>query len=217
MENLIHLDYYLTLLVNGFHSSFFDQFFFLISNKLIWIPLYLAFIYIIIKKEGTKGLWIILAMVLVVVLSDQISSSIFKPLVHRLRPSHDPLLIDKIHLVNDYAGGAFGFVSSHAANTAGFALFLMLLLRNRWITFAMLSWTLLTSYSRVYLGVHFVGDVVCGTLVGVFAAIIMYKALLSLNKKYSLKLLSKSFTNLEILIPLIVYLLSMLVIFLTSV
>jgi undecaprenyl-diphosphatase len=174
MNPLISADYDFTLFLNGIHSPFWDHFFVLISKVVIWIPLYLAFIYVIIKKEGKAGWWIILSMILVVVLSDQISSGVLKPLVERLRPSRDPLLLGKIHLVNNYIGGMYGFVSSHAANTAGIALFLSLWLKNKWTILLLVFWTLLTSYSRVYLGVHFVGDVICGTLVGVLAAWLIY-------------------------------------------
>ncbi len=217
MDALISIDYYLTLLINGIHSPFWDQFFFLISNKALWIPLYVAFVYIIIQKEGKAGWLIILSMIVVVLLSDQISSGILKPLVERLRPSHDPLLVGKIHLVNNYAGGLYGFASSHAANTAGVACFLILLLRNYLLSFSLLLWTILTSYSRVYLGVHFVGDVLCGAMIGALSAILIYFLLRHFAKKHSLPLTFSTFSVKECYPVLVVFLSSLIFVFVKSV
>jgi undecaprenyl-diphosphatase len=221
MNALLQFDSYLTLLINGWHTPFLDQFFFVFSRIYVWIPLYLAYIFLFLKNEGKKGFWIVLSMIILVVISDQISSGLLKPLVERLRPSHDPLLADKLHFVNGYVGGLYGFVSSHAANTAGLALFLLLVVRNRWHTFALSTWVLITGYSRVYLGVHFVGDVVCGALVGVFSALVSYYGYFYYRNNYLFKnsnsnvILNKNSNN--TLFPVVVYGLTLLVMLLISV
>ncbi|MFZ4456042.1 MAG: phosphatase PAP2 family protein [Bacteroidales bacterium] len=184
MDSLLRFDSFLTLLINGAHSPFFDQVFFNISEKWMWIPLYVAILFVFFRKEGKQAWWFFLSLIIVVLLSDQISSSLLKPLVERFRPSHDPLLLSQIHLVKAYTGGLYGFASSHAANTAGMALFLSLLFKNRIVSACLAFWVLMTAYSRVYLGVHFVGDVVCGALIGMASAYAIYSAFQKINQRY---------------------------------
>ena len=90
-------------------------------------------------------------------------------------------------MVKAYTGGLYGFASSHAANTAGLALFLSLLLKNRAVGALLCAWVILTAYSRVYLGVHFVGDVVCGALIGVASAYAIYSAFQKFNQRYAFR------------------------------
>ena len=126
---------------------------------------------------------ILLAVGVVILIADQVSASIIKPLVGRLRPSRNPDLQSTIHLVNGYRGGMFGFVSSHAANCFGIALFLAFLFKNRAFTWLMIAWASLMCYSRIYLGVHYPGDIVCGAILGVTAAAIVYYLMKWLGKK----------------------------------
>jgi undecaprenyl-diphosphatase len=116
----------------------------------------------------------VVGIALCILLSDQISSSVLKPLVARLRPTHNPKIADLIHVVNGYRGGLYGFVSSHAANAATFVTFTALLFRNKIYTILLSLWAFLTAYSRVYLGVHYVGDVLCGALIGVLVGVVVY-------------------------------------------
>ena len=120
---------------------------------------------------------VVLAVGLVILIADQVSASIIKPPVARARPSHNPDLATTIHIVNGYRGGPFGFVSSHAANCFGIALFLAMLFKNRAFTWTMIVWATLMCYSRIYLGVHYPGDIVCGSLLGFLAAWAVYKLL----------------------------------------
>src|SRR4051812_36940123 len=163
----------LFLFFNGLHHPFTDQVFFLISNKFIWIPFYALLAYFLFKKEKKSFVLLLLMIAVTIALSDQIASSIIKPLVMRLRPCHEPGL--NVHIVNDYCGGMYGFVSSHAANTFALVTFLSHFFNSkaeRWILF---SWAILISMSRVFLGVHYPGDIIGGAIVGILSAIVCLK------------------------------------------
>lgn len=178
IQSLVELDRELLLFLNSFHNNFFDAFMWMISSKEIWGPVYFIIIYYFFKNtDKKKAFYILGACVLCIVLCDQISSSIFKPLFERSRPSRDPLIGDLVHIVNGKRGGKFGFVSSHAANVFGLAVFSSLLFKNRLYSIVILSWAALVSYSRVYLGVHFPGDILCGGLLGSGLAYGVYRFL----------------------------------------
>ena len=110
-------------------------------------------------------------------LSDFVSSGLIKPWVCRLRPTHEPALAGMVHLVNGYTGGMYGFVSSHAANTMACALLFSLLYKNKYATIGLILWVALNCYSRMYLGVHYPGDIIGGLLVGALLAVLVYALL----------------------------------------
>ena len=109
-------------------------------------------------------------------LSDFICSGVLKPLVCRLRPTHEPAL-DPLHLVYGYTGGRYGFCSSHAANTMAVGMLFSLLYKNNLATASLMAWVAFVSYSRMYLGVHYPSDIICGLAVGVLWAALVYLAL----------------------------------------
>ncbi|NDV47656.1 phosphatase PAP2 family protein [Paludibacter sp. 221] len=184
------LDTNVFLFLNGIHSAFFDGFMYVFSDKWVWVPFYCALLYVIIVNWKKQSLWIILSLVVCIVLADQISSGIIKNLVERPRPTHNPALEGMVHIVNGYRGGMYGFVSSHAANAFGLALFCSLLFRRKIYSIMLFVWAALTAYSRIYLGVHYPFDIVGGTLVGVFSALLCYAVLKYFysKKSYSLEL-----------------------------
>ena len=173
METLQGMDAALFTMLNSCHNAYFDNFMWLVAGKLAWVIMVLALLWTLRDKGWRTALLTVLAVALVIALADQVSSGMIKPLVQRLRPSHNPDLADTIHVVNGYYGGRYGFVSSHAANSFGVAVLLAVLFRNRWLTCAMMCWAVLVSYCRIYLGVHYPGDIVCGALVGVAAGLIV--------------------------------------------
>ncbi|REJ82497.1 MAG: phosphatase PAP2 family protein [Bacteroidetes bacterium] len=168
LSQLEELDVTLFLFFNGMHNEFFDFLFYWISNKWIWIPLYAVLAYYLYKKEKKHFFYLLMLVAVMITLSDQISSSLIKNSVMRLRPTHDPMLTGEVHFVNNYKGGKYGFVSSHAANAFAIAVFIYRLLKRRktgWKSF-MLIWALIVSYSRIYLGVHYPADIIGGAMVG---------------------------------------------------
>ncbi len=162
---LERLDQQLLLLLNSFHSPFFDQVMYAISGKVIWIPLYLAILIYMIIKYKRKFLIILLFVILAATLADQISVLI-KNSVQRLRPCHEPALDGLVHLVRGECGGLYSFVSSHATNSFNVALISLLFIRKRWFSISIVLWALVVGYSRIYLGVHYPGDVICGSILG---------------------------------------------------
>lgn len=168
LEIVREFDRWLLLTINGCHTDFLDRFFELITGKLIWLPLYLMLAYHLYKRF-TKGFYLLLVCALGAVLfSDQLASSVIKPLFHRLRPCHVNELATQLHLVNGYCGGAYGFVSSHAANTFSLALFVFCLYGQRFtrLTTVLFVWAFMVSLSRVYLGVHYPLDIIAGAMLG---------------------------------------------------
>ena len=174
VEYLQNLDVKLFLFLNSHNSPFFDQVFWFISGIKEWIPLYLLLIFWIFYRFRKKG-WMILAFTLIVFgLCDAGSVHLFKEVIQRLRPSRNPDLAGLVHIVNNYRGGLYGFISAHAANTFGLAVFMSLIFRDRWFVISILVWAAVTSYSRIYLGVHYPLDVICGAAWGSSMAIGIY-------------------------------------------
>lgn len=182
LNTIKSLDTELFLFVNGLHNSFFDELMYAFSQILVWIPFYVSALYLIIISHKKKdAVWVILSLVLCIVIADQVSSGIIKEAVQRLRPSRNPALEGMIHIVNGYTGGKYGFVSSHAANSFGFALLSSLVFKQKTYTTFVFIWAVIVSYSRIYLGVHYPFDIFGGMVVGVMAALIAYFTLKKLQ------------------------------------
>lgn len=179
-----NIDRELTLLLNFDGGLLFDAFWWAISSKLIWVPIALAFMYFLIKKYRNAGAVaiFILGLILTITLCDQISSSIIKPLCMRLRPSHTPGLSEQLHYVNNYFGGRYGFVSSHAANAFGACIYASILIKRRTVTLFLSVFALCVCYSRIYLGVHYLGDVIAGAALGLLTGYII--CLLAIRLKH---------------------------------
>ncbi len=123
METLIQLDQELLLHLNSFTSPLFDNFFWVVTSKSIWFPMYAFILYVIFRNQGVKGIITVFALALMVLLCDQISTNIFKEGFERFRPSHEPSIQGLVDLINGKRGGKYGFVSSHATNSFGLASF----------------------------------------------------------------------------------------------
>ena len=168
------LDTDLLLWLNGFHNLFFDNFMWNFTQSSTWIPLYISLIACLFYRFKWSALWLLFAVGLAVGLSDFVASSVFKPLVARLRPSHVPELQEVLHIVNEYRGGQFGFMSSHAANSFALVTLVCLCVRTRALSAMLVVWAALNAYSRIYLGVHYPGDVICGAALGGLTAYLLW-------------------------------------------
>jgi undecaprenyl-diphosphatase len=168
MEQLLTLDEQLFLLLNRQHNTFFDPIMYWASNEFFWIPMYILLFIFFLRRYGSFAWYIFICIALLITSSDQLSSNLIKNLVERPRPSHALPLIGKVHLSKAGPGGEYGFVSSHAANTFALAIFLGLLLppQDRGIKYFLFGWAALVSYSRIYNGVHYPGDILGGILLG---------------------------------------------------
>ena len=162
------------LFLNGMHSPFFDHIMWWFSDKYIWIPLYLIILFLYLRKFKSAALWPVIITITAVALSDFISSHYIKEGIHRLRPDFDPEIGPLIHTLKGYTGGLYGFVSSHSANSFALASSCLLFLKNRLFSIIIFIWAALVSYSRIYLGVHFPADVLCGAAFGTGLALILY-------------------------------------------
>lgn len=185
LETLNQWDKEIFLLLNGIHNSFWDFIMYWVSEKLTWVPVYLVILYLVIRHFRKEAILIIPLAFLMIVFSDQISVLI-KNIFQRLRPCHEPGLESLVHLVKNKCGGEFGFVSSHAANHFALSIFLLNLFRDK-IAFSvpvLVLWALLVSYSRIYLGVHYPGDVMFGGILGIISGILFYQLRIRLKKVF---------------------------------
>ena len=171
MEEIILEDKQAMIFLNNLGSSTFDPFWILVSEKWFWIPLYVIFLYFLYKNFNKKSLFYILLFVaLGITASDQIAN-IFKFGFERLRPCHDPSLDGLLREVK--CGGKFGFYSAHSSNSFFVATYLTILLgkKIKQLPYFLFVWAAIVAYSRVYLGMHFPGDIIIGAIMGILLAL----------------------------------------------
>ena len=180
------IDTQLLLFINSHHSRLLDEIMWFSSEKWGWLPLYAFLIGTVIWKLKWRSIPFIMILALTITLTDQVSSHLIKPLVHRPRPTHVPQLTGQIRVLNNYVGGLYGFVSSHAANTFGATFYFLFTLgeRLKWMPYLMFVCASVVSYSRIYLGVHFPTDVLGGVVVGLILAAITARIQLSVEAKF---------------------------------
>jgi undecaprenyl-diphosphatase len=177
MDFISKADRELSLFLNHFGAPELDALMILWSSRWVWLPLYGILLAWMFKQwQGRRFLFSVIAVAAIILLADQTASTLFKPLFARLRPCHDPQLLPLLHLP-DGCGGQFGFASSHAANTMALAVFFALMplrFRRSYVWMPLIFWSLLSGWSRIYLGFHFAGDVLAGYAIGGFWAAFMH-------------------------------------------
>ena len=184
IEYLNDVDATALLAVNGLHDVFQDAFWWLVTAKGSSLLLVLGLVWVLLHKSRCHALLVLAMLALTVVIADQVSSGLIKHLVERLRPTHDPSLESAVHVINGYRGGLYGFVSSHAANFSAVAVLVSLVMRHRVVTISMFTWTLLQCYSRMYLGVHYPGDILGGLVVGMVTGWLVWQLMRWIQRRW---------------------------------
>ncbi len=183
MQALLQLDIDLFLFLNSLHSNTLDPIMAFVTSREVWFPCYMLLILWLLVKKQMKGVFMLASILLAVIVSDQICSSLLKPLVGRLRPCHSPELKGLVHLVTE-CGGRYSFCSSHAANSFALATSLYLFLGRNIFTLLVFIWAIIVSYSRIYVGVHYPADVLAGAAIGSLCAYLCFLAVCRANPKY---------------------------------
>lgn len=170
MNKLVELDTILFNLINSSGDSSFDTFMILMSDKLIFIPLYIYILYILFKMFKKDFIWIILSLSFLIFLADFGSVKFFKEVFERLRPCYQ---LENVRIVLE-CGGKYGFISSHASNMFSIAFFIGLLTKRKFLFIGLFSLATIIGYSRIYLGVHFPFDIVGGMFWALLVSCITY-------------------------------------------
>lgn len=198
LNELIDFDRWLLLAVNGSTSLYLDSVVKTLTTAVTWIPLYLALFYLVMRNNDfvRRILFIVLCAGLCYFFAGALDDGIVKPLVARWRPTHDPIIGWQVDVVNGYRGGNYGFFSAHASNTFSIAVFFSLLVRSRLLTVAMVTWSLTNCWTRLYLGVHFPGDILCGLLWGGIVGSSVYYFFLRVERRFDngMKFISSQYT-----------------------
>ncbi len=185
MNRLLEWDKELFLYLNGLGTEFWDPYWLFISETKPWFLFYVLLLILMVRVLKRKELALaVLLVILNVVLTDQ-GSGLFKYQIMRLRPCHVEDLISQMRVVKEGCGGQFGFFSAHAANTFGLAMLLGSILRKyySWLLPFLLVWAAIVSYSRIYIGVHYPIDVLCGAIFGILSALLMLAIYRNLSKR----------------------------------
>ncbi len=184
LDSLHQIDNQLLLQINGESTPFWDCFMWTVSAKETWIILYVSLLYVLIRNFSWRTtLVMFFTIVLTIVFTDQVCSTLIRPFAERLRPSNpDNPISSYVYIVNEYRGGKYGLPSCHSANTFGLAFMFILLIRNKLLSFSLIAWACLNCYSRMHLGVHYPGDLLCGMLVALVGATLIYRLMLRVFK-----------------------------------
>lgn len=185
IDKLLPFENDLFLAINGSGSVFWDNAMWTYTGVMTWVPLIFIIVYLTFKNQLYKeGVLVLGSIVLVLLLSSLVSATLFKPTFQRYRPSHHPDYKDIVKVLNDFRGGDYGFVSGHATNSFGLAFLFYRLFKNRFVTISIMLWAALNSYSRVYLGVHFISDIVAGFVIGMFIGLLVYEVYVKIRARY---------------------------------
>ncbi len=164
------------MLFMGSDSAFLDYFALTVTDALVWIPMFLALAYMIIKNNDNMQQILVFfcCLAFMMLLSAGVCNIIVKPLVERVRPCNTPEIKYLVQIAGDYHAKDFSFFSSHAANTMAVTAFMTMVVRSRRLFMTLFTWFLINIWSRLYLGQHFLTDITVGTMWGIVSAILAY-------------------------------------------
>ncbi|MDD5870637.1 MAG: phosphatase PAP2 family protein, partial [Bacteroidales bacterium] len=176
IELLRSIDTEIFLSLNNLNTPFWDSFMSIFSGKMIWAPMYATIVYILYTNlDKRTATFYSLAIILTIALADMTCARMLRPMAERLRPANlDNPISGMVHIVGNYRGGIYGFPSCHAANSFGLATILSLIIRKRTLAVFIFLWATVNAYSRLYLGVHYTGDLLVGAIIGSLIAIGVY-------------------------------------------
>lgn len=177
MEWLQNIDANTFLFFNSLRSNFQDTFFYLFSGKFIWVPMYAAILFALLRGYNWRQVIIyVIGIALTITLADQMGAHVLRPIFQRPRPSDAASpIVHLVHLANGYqAGGSYGFPSCHAANTFALATIVSFFFRRAALTYFLFLWAIVTCYSRIYLAAHYPGDLLAGAFLGIIIGWVVY-------------------------------------------
>lgn len=218
IQYLSQIDTDLFLWLNGFHSTFWDYFMTIYSSRFVWVPFYASFVYVMFRNFPWKvNVTCLIVITLIILICDQTASGLLKPMVMRMRPSNlDNPISPLVHVSFGYRGGRYGFPSSHAANAWSMAFFATYLVKRTKLTVFLALWAFVMCYSRIYLGVHYPGDLLVGTLIGFATATVSYYAFKFFFEEYTNQFLPRKVPLIHSYIPITVGCISIALMFVAS-
>lgn len=170
------MDMQVLSLFNGSDNIMLDQMVQILTSGLTWIPLYVMLFFVVIRNNETMGqiALVVGSAIFCVLLADGLVDGIIKQLAERWRPSNDPTFKYMVQVVDDIRLKGYSFCSAHAANTMSLAVFFSLLVRSKLLTITLVTWSLINCWTRLYLGVHYPSDILCGMIIGIIVGILVY-------------------------------------------
>ncbi len=170
------MDMQVLSLFNGSDNIMLDQMVQILTSGLTWIPLYVMLFFVVMRNNETMGqiALVVGSAIFCVLFADGLVDGIIKQLAERWRPSNDPTFKYMVQVVDDIRPKGYSFCSAHAANTMSLAVFFSLLIRSKLLTITLVIWSLINCWTRLYLGVHYPSDILCGMIVGIIVGILVY-------------------------------------------
>lgn len=193
------MDMQVLSLFNGSDNIMLDQMVQILTSGLTWIPLYVMLFFVVMRNNETMGqiALVVGSAIFCVLFADGLVDGIIKQLAERWRPSNDPTFKYMVQVVDDIRPKGYSFCSAHAANTMSLAVFFSLLIRSKMLTITLVIWSLINCWTRLYLGVHYPSDILCGMIIGIIVGILVYLLYYKINLRISPKInyISNQYTS----------------------
>lgn len=193
------MDMQVLSLFNGSDNIMLDQMVQILTSGLTWIPLYVMLFFVVMRNNETMGqiALVVGSAIFCVLFADGLVDGIIKQLAERWRPSNDPTFKYMVQVVDDIRPKGYSFCSAHAANTMSLAVFFSLLIRSKMLTVTLVIWSLINCWTRLYLGVHYPSDILCGMIIGIIVGILVYLLYYKIYRRISPKInyISNQYTS----------------------